>query len=221
MFTALITLLRTRFVALVTTQLAFLFAYLVGKGWIDQANADATVRTLANAGVIVVFAIAHQLLLSPTGKWLISLLEKVLGVDLDGDGNPPAAPPVAGLIIVLAIGGATVGTACLPGCGLFAAPTATTPQEDAIRRVTVAQGMYQFAVNTITQLHAKGEISDSTMKVIVPIEQTVYDYLTAATTAANENRLVDTNEQLKLFFKALDHLTEIYGGTPAPTTQPG
>ena len=221
MFTALITLLRTRFVALVTTQLAFLFAYLVGKGWIDQANADATVRTLANAGVIVVFAIAHQLLLSPTGKWVISLLEKIVGVDLDGDGNPPAAPPAAGLMIVLALGGAVVGTACLPGCALFAVPTAATPQDAAIRQVTIAQGMYRTAVTTITALHQNGKISDQTMRAIAPIEATVYAYLQAATQAAQENRVIDANGQIRLFFDALDRLTEAYGGVTAPTTQPG
>lgn len=134
----------------------------------------------------------------------------------------PKAQAVPGLLMVAAILGAAALFG-LAGCSAFAPPTPITQQDLILSQANDLEFAYQIGVAEAAKAHKDGKISDQTMRtVVVPIEQTVYDYLQAAKDAALKGDTVSFATQQKLFKDALAKMTAAALGVDitTPATRP-
>lgn len=122
--------------------------------------------------------------------------------------------PITKFIVVLV----TLG---LGGCSLFVTATPDTPQDKAIREVNTAQDAYFIALAVVNSQYTKGRISEKTMReIIVPLEETAWDYLSAASLAAQNGDVVEAAKQSQLFRDALRRFLTAGNPVPVPATQP-
>jgi ABC-type transport system involved in cytochrome c biogenesis permease subunit len=191
-----------RFAYLVVARMIYsLFATIAAMVGADMSADDLGAASAAAAG-IVALALCAGLELAWPKFW------KWIKARKDGDG----VPMLAGVVLAMGL------LVAAPGCSLFATPpTPVTEQDRMLAEVGRWHLRYQVAVAIIAERHRRGDISDTDMRQIyLPLEQTMFEILEAATAAAEAGDRVTVAQQSKLLADAIARFSNAQG----PTTRP-
>lgn len=206
-----INFLTHRLAVFLTTILTAMFGWVVTKGYLDAANAQALTQAISAGAVAIAAAGLHSLILTPGAQKVQAFLLKWFG-----DNTPPTTPPTAALMIVL--GGLTM--AFLTGCPH--APVATTqpivvpasvvPTFILAERVSLA-----LASADVAHAHATGNLTgvayDGALAGLAALRQQIADNAQQAASGGP----VNLNDLDNTFNAALTDFTNAYLVSIIPT----